>query len=707
METLKRLTFVTRGEQKLYCFIEACNQIFPNVSRSTVRLWLRNSKIETLYPTLDERRVFKHANPQLKSSVFGLIRETDLKRLINEKVEKTHCQKLARRSPTCPQPKLVVYSDDGSSEDDDGAIATPKTTLSLNTSNAAATVTSSSPQKMEIVETATPTSSKQVCKVVAVSPAEFPTPPSSRGTTNDSGDESTPQSGKRCRTPYKLSKQEAGEIVNTEVNELCKFYTIELNPKRNGPPFAKQTLDKLVERIYCFLYFCIHHRNVPVVTLDIFNTDTLICEYVDYLSKVRKLMPNTITAHLSCIINVIKYNFREDWSALDSCKAVMSCRSYQRQLSRQAKMIAKRGKEGLCIKKASKRFYFNHILDTLRNLRAKIFETTGVAKARHLHDFVMLATYIRVNPGRSKEIRTLQVFVESGENPFDVSLFLDTNVIVFREDTTVSLIENDFKTVNSTGPINMDLSEDRELVYYLHQYNLARPSLLQAKSHAYFFLNYTGEPFRDSSSLCKHLGDLFDREVCIRVSTNVLRHSIVTYFKTLEDSEDLKIRESLARLMKHSLRYQQDTYDDTTAQQKTQPARELLRRKMAADIFGQADVVITDENEGAPPLGDEEMVLRPHVGDICALLDPAATADNICFFLAKVARYTSDQLEAHLIHLAPLDESETLFRLVPGKVWRERSAALLYPIDVLYNASQQAYELRTRPLDIYNMVNGH
>ena len=88
------------------------------------------------------------------------------------------------------------------------------------------------------------------------------------------------------------------------------------------------------------------------------------------------------------------------------------------------------------MKKASQRFYFNHILDTIKNLRAKIFETTGVAKARHLHDFDMLATYTRVNPGRSKEIRTLQVFVESGENPFDVTSFLHTNV-VFREDTTV------------------------------------------------------------------------------------------------------------------------------------------------------------------------------------------------------------------------------------------------------------------------------
>ena len=73
-------------------------------------------------------------------------------------------------------------------------------------------------------------------------------------------------------------------------------------------------------------------------------------------------------------------------------------------MSRQARMIAKRGKKGLCMKKASQRFYFNHILDTLRNLRAKIFETTGVAKARNLHDFVMLATYVRAS-GRSKETR--------------------------------------------------------------------------------------------------------------------------------------------------------------------------------------------------------------------------------------------------------------------------------------------------------------
>ena len=110
--------------------------------------------------------------------------------------------------------------------------------------------------------------------------------------------------------------------------------------------------------------------------------------------------------------------------------------------------------------KSSQRFYFNHILDTIRNLRAEIYETLGLQKARHLYDFVMLAMYLRVNPDRLKEIHTLQFFVESDDNPFDPSSFPHTNVIVFSKDKTVSLIENDFKTVHSAGPCNIDLLDD-------------------------------------------------------------------------------------------------------------------------------------------------------------------------------------------------------------------------------------------------------
>jgi hypothetical protein len=164
------------------------------------------------------------------------------------------------------------------------------------------------------------------------------------------------------------------------------------------------------------------------------------------------------------------------------------------------------------MKSSSQKFYFNHILDTIRNLRAKIFSTTGIKKARHLHDFVMLSMYLRVNPGRSKEIRTLQVFVESGAGKeFDATQFVNKNVIAYKNDKSVILVEDDFKTVNSNGPRIFDLSEDEMLVYYLHQYNLVRPTLLQAKSHNYFFVNTSGDPFKNSSSLCVYLGNLNER----------------------------------------------------------------------------------------------------------------------------------------------------------------------------------------------------
>lgn len=66
-----------------------------------------------------------------------------------------------------------------------------------------------------------------------------------------------------------------------------------------------------------------------------------------------------------------------------------------------------------------------------------------------------------------------------------------------------------------------------------------------------------------------------------QLSTTSLRHAIVTYFQSLEESKDVQIRESLATLMKHSTRYQQQVYDDTTQQQKTKKARDVLRNKLA------------------------------------------------------------------------------------------------------------------------------
>ena len=72
-----------------------------------------------------------------------------------------------------------------------------------------------------------------------------------------------------------------------------------------------------------------------------------------------------------------------------------------------------------------------------------------------------------------------------------------------------------------------------------------------------------------------------------------------------------------------------------------------MHAKLAPEIFRKGDVI---DLENEPKSDDCNIVLHPHVSDICALLNLAATSDNI-YFLAKVARFTSDQREACLMHL--------------------------------------------------------
>ena len=99
-------------------------------------------------------------------------------------------------------------------------------------------------------------------------------------------------------------------------------------------------------------------------------------------------------------------------------------------------------------------------------------------------------------------------------------------------------------------------------------------------------------------------------------------------------------------------------------------------------------------------------IVVPQTGDIVALLDPAASKTDISFFIAKVARYTKDRREAHLIHLGQVEGSDNLYVLKPGRVWTESLKALIFPIDIVYDSSKKAYELRTTPDCLYKYVHG-
>ena len=113
---------------------------------------------------------------------------------------------------------------------------------------------------------------------------------------------------------------------------------------------------------------------------------------------------------------------------------IQAYQSFQRQFQRESSVLAKRSKEG--------QFYFPHVLETLRSLRDKYFESAALTKNRHLHDFILLATFVRGIPGRSKELRTMRLFFESEKKmAFDYTTVESENFIVFQEDERVIVLQ--------------------------------------------------------------------------------------------------------------------------------------------------------------------------------------------------------------------------------------------------------------------------
>ena len=99
------------------------------------------------------------------------------------------------------------------------------------------------------------------------------------------------------------------------------------------------------------------------------------------------------------------------------------------------------------------------------------------------------------------------------------------------------------------------------LIPYVKEYVRKRQDLLNGKSHSFMFMTATGMAF-NSSTFASYLSVIFEQEVNILAGTTKLRHALVTHVYSLPEAENLRLRESLAELMRHSLKHQQKTYCD-------------------------------------------------------------------------------------------------------------------------------------------------
>ena len=121
-----------------------------------------------------------------------------------------------------------------------------------------------------------------------------------------------------------------------ERKNLRTFYSRESNQLTRANPFSVGTVDKMVERILGFMYFCLNIKAMTTdISLSLFNYVHLFTSYIEYLRDTGSScrLPHTVTNFLTVAINVVKFNLVQVDQNADTFKApqVQSFRAFQRQ----------------------------------------------------------------------------------------------------------------------------------------------------------------------------------------------------------------------------------------------------------------------------------------------------------------------------------------------------------------------------------------
>jgi hypothetical protein len=130
-----------------------------------------------------------------------------------------------------------------------------------------------------------------------------------------------------------------------------------------------------------------------------------------------------------------------------------------------------------------------------------------------------------------------------------------------------------------------------------------------------------------------------------------------------------------------------------------------MHKKISNGVFSEEEVCILNEAKVADDDTSVEIPIR--VNNVCCLLDLISTPQDIRIFVAKVARFLADRTEVYLMHLEKQPDSNNMYTFRPGDIWKESCKSLVYPVDIVYNSSENAYELRMTKQAIYRSVHGN
>jgi len=216
-------------------------------------------------------------------------------------------------------------------------------------------------------------------------------------------------------------------------------------------------------------------------------------------------------------------------------------------------------------------------------------------------------------------VRLLQFMTEkqvtAAKGKLTIKKWVDSKKInvITKVDMVYKMFVSDFKNYRSVG---IDITELDSFAWWCTLFELYvtsyRSALVDKEcKHLFVFVTKSGKPF-SGSYWSDYISSLLFEHTGVSAATNLLRSSFVSSFYDSAASNDPKLAESVAAVLRHSSKEAKKTYDRRTATQRKRPGLDLIAKmsstpkmtsKKRLSFGGGIDI---DDMEETPILQDFE-----------------------------------------------------------------------------------------------------
>ena len=138
---------------------------------------------------------------------------------------------------------------------------------------------------------------------------------------------------------------------------------------------------------------------------------------------------------------------------------------------------------------------------------------------------------------------------------------------------------------------------------------------------------------------------------------------------------------------------QKQVYDKRTKEEKVARGVKLTAGIAANALAGTSTTHLTEKD-----------AVTPAKDDMVALVEEGSTRKEPMVLLGKVLRVYTKEREVLLAHLREMEEHGKYKLVVGTSTWVESFDALIFPIDIAYDAARNIYTLATSKVDIHKSV---